>query len=239
MRHWKWATAALMCIAFTIFIGSSAIAVEMKLAGIKLGVPATDVLKRYGNPTRITIGSQVVGTVTTTTGPMLGPGVQPGVPTTGGGYGYGTEPGALPGFPGMGMPGTSYQGMPGMPGSTGMPGTTGAAVGPAQVQSVVTETQVTWTYDWPDGITTEFLISSTGKVVQITIGGLQPSKSSVTSKGIKLGSTYKDVIFKYGWPEGQSTAGRYFRLSYADKHRVVFTLLDKKVVGITIALQSQ
>jgi hypothetical protein len=106
------------------------------------------------------------------------------------------------------------------------------------------EEQTTWTYDLIDGTTLEFIISQSGRVIQITVAGERAFKASKTTKGIKLGSLYKDVIFKYGFPEHQEKAGRFLRASYADKHHVVFTFLGpgkeevKKLVGITIALKT-
>jgi hypothetical protein len=228
----KRTAAAAICVALVFGVSTAALAVEMSLAGIKLSRPAVDVLKKYGNPTRVTVGTLSIPSAGSESAPggMPVPGATSYPVPTGTSYpGFGIEPGAapvLPGLPGMPMPGMTIPGMPGQ----GMPGT-------QTVQPAITEQQVTWTYDLPNGITVEFIISETGSVVQITVGGDQPFASSRTSKGTKLGSNYKEVIFKYGYPEGQSYAGRFLRVSYADRHRVVFTLLGKKVVGITIALK--
>lgn len=238
--------AVLGCAAFVLGAASGAFAVEMTLAGIKLSNPAASVLKKYGNPTRVTVGT--VSTTVTSAAPAqpaqgaLGGGMpNPLGPLAAlGGYynaaandalggGQGPAP-MLPGLPGLPMPG-----MPGMPPMPGGPGAPGAPQG----QSTVVEQQVTWTYDMTDGTTVEFIISETGRVVQITVGGDRPFALSRTTKGIKLGSYYKDVIFKYGYPESHSYAGRFLRASYADKHRVVFTFLGKRLVGITIALKTE
>jgi hypothetical protein len=123
-----------------------------------------------------------------------------------------------------------------------MPGFPGAE---QQQQVVLVEQEVTWTYDLQDGTTVEFIISGSGRVIQITVGGDRPFTLSKTSKGIKLGSYYKDVIFNYGYPESHSYVGRFLRASYAEDHRVVFTFYGpgaqevKKVVGITIALKPE
>jgi hypothetical protein len=109
----------------------------------------------------------------------------------------------------------------------------------------VAEEQCTWTYDLPDGTTVEFIISQNGRVVQITVGGDKPFKLSKTSKGIRLGSLYKEVVFKYGYPEEHWMVGSFLQADYTDKHRVMFTFCGpdpgqvKKLVGITIALKSE
>lgn len=136
---------------------------------------------------------------------------------------------SLPGLPGFGM------GVPTLPGAGGPTDASGL---PGQ-QAPAIEQQVTWTYDLSDGTTVEFIISETGHVVQITVGGERPFALSRTSKDIRLGNTYKDVVLRYGYPEGHSNAGRFLRASYADKHRCVFTFLGKKLVGITIALKTE
>ena len=244
--------------------GVSALAVEMNLAGIKLSSPAATVLKKYGNPTRITVATSQVTSAAmgmSTQGGML-PGSAPGTmtgimgpPTTGGlgpmgafgaapsgGGLYGTDmygnptdqSGALPGFPGLTPPGMPGAGM--LPGQGGLPGMPG---NPPQGQPVLVEQEATYTYDLQDGTTVEFIISGSGRVIQITVGGDQPFALSKTSKGIKLGNYYKDVIFAYGYPESQTQVGRFLRASYADKQRCVFTFLGKKLVGITIALKPE
>jgi hypothetical protein len=240
MRLSKRVVVALMCS--TLLIGACAVSfgVELSLAGVKLGSSATFVLKKYGNPTRITIGTVPVATVSvqpTNSATGVGTGTTPGGPSampnsmgplgaTGGSYNpYGGDSGGLPGLPGL----------PGIPGMYGPPGTMPGA----PVQQQVTEEQVTWTYDLTDGTTVEFLIAGSGRVVQVTVGGEKATALSKTSKGMKIGNTYKDVIFKYGYPEGQSVAGRFLRVSYADKQRCVFTFLDKKLVGVTIALKAE
>lgn len=247
MRFTKKAAFGLVCSALIFGAAASTFAVEMSLAGIKLGRPAADVLKKYGNPTRVTVGTASVGYTTpgqNQPGGIPAPGQAPGgysplaplTPVMNAYNNYANEasgggtPGSLPTLPGLGYPGA-----PGMPG--GMPGAPGAPG--AQPSDSVVEEEVTWTYDLSDGTTLEFLISQTGRIIQITVGGDRPYTGSRTAKGIKLGSSYKDVIFKYGYPEGHQHVGRFLRASYADKQRCVFTFLGKRLVGITIALKSE
>lgn len=254
------ATVALLCTIMVLGAYVCAMAVEMNLAGIKLGSQAVTVLKKYGNPTRITVATlQVTATplgIPPQSGMMPGtvPGTVPGAPSTGGlgpmaaafgsapsgsnpympsGYGN-TADGGLPPLSGMGAPGTQGMAYPGQ--GMGMPGMPGNA---PEGQPVLVEEEATYTYDLKDGTTVEFIISGSGRVIQITVGGDEPFALSKTSKGIKLGKSYKDVIFKYGYPESQTQVGRFLRASYADKHRCVFTFLNNKLVGITIALKPE
>src|SRR3990172_7570175 len=53
----KRAVAVLACAVFIFGLSAGAFAVEMTLAGIKLGSQANAVLKKYGNPTRVTVGT--------------------------------------------------------------------------------------------------------------------------------------------------------------------------------------
>lgn len=236
----KKSIAILACVTTLLGAATAATALETTLAGIRLGAPGSDVLKRYGNPSKI-----VVGYVTIAGAQQNGPGGTPS-PAPGGGGSTGSplnplaalgsyynnlnnaandtgggSP-ALPGIPGLGMPGSPGPVTPG-------PGGPGA-------QPANTEQQITWTYD--KGQTTlEFLVSDKGVVVQITAAGNGNFPLAKTTKGVKFGTPYKDVVMKYGFPEGHIRIGKYVRASYADKDRVVFTFLKEKVVAITVALK--
>lgn len=213
---------------------------ENSLAGIKLGRKASEVLLKWGNPTRITLsGGQTAAPAAAATGGMPGMGMgggagmpgMPGMPGMGAGMpGMGMGGGAgMPGIPGMGagMPG---MGMPGMGMGAGAPG-----AAPAASSSNLSSNEVVWTYDLANGITIEFVISE-NVVTQITVGGVGPWGPSRTRMGLQLGDTYKLVIWVAGYPENQEFSGRFLRLSYVTRSRVLFTLDKNKVVGVTIAL---
>ena len=264
MLTWKKATAALVCAVFFFAAGGTSLAVEMSLAGVRLSSDCRTVLKKYGNPTRVTVGTSAIPVSSWMPGMPGMLGMPGGVPGQGGMPGALAAPGSPPSLLGpLGAAGGYYAGQPtegggstGLPGLPGlaMPGTGGPLMGPGltppglpgipgqqPAESTVSQQQVTWTYDQPDGTTVEFIISESGKVVQVTVAGAHPWALSKTARGIKLGSFYKDVIYKYGYPESHSNAGRFLRANYTDKHHVVFTLLwpSKKVVGITIALKTE
>jgi len=195
------------------------------LAAIRLGRPANEVLRKWGNPSRITVGT------TQSQGPAqnVSPTI-PGIPYTppqtntfGGGLtaGVGLQNppmGGMPGLPGMNAP---CEMMP-------MPNNGGPV-------STLTSEEVTWTYDLQNGITLEFIITD-GLVTQITVGGQGPWGLSKTHTGLQLGDTYKLVLWVCWYPENQRYAGRFLRTSYVNKSRALYTFLNKKLVGITIAM---
>jgi hypothetical protein len=227
----RFALYILALVTFCLTLSATS-AAELQLAGIRLGRSAITVLQKYGNPSQVVVGAQ---TVTTLSGSSSASGM-PGMPAAGGIPGM-PMPGGMPGMPG-GMPGMPMPGgMPGMPmpgGMPGMPAMSGSSSQAASSQSATIE-EVTWIYKLSKSKSLEFIINRDGHVVQIATYGVEwPGMH--TSLGIGLGSTYKDIIRKYGWPESHEKKGIELVMKYPDKHRVTFTLLDQTVVGITIAL---
>jgi len=218
---------------------------ENSLAGIKLGRKASEVLLKWGNPTRITLsGGQTAQPAAATTG-------GPGMPGMGGGAMMpGMGGGAMPGMGGGAMmPGMGGGAAPGMGGGAMMPGMgggmgmgmgmgmgAGAQGGAAAASSsTLSSNEVVWTYDLTNGISIEFVISE-NVVTQITVGGTGPWGPSRTAMGLQLGDTYKLVIWVAGYPESQEYSGRFLRLSYVTRCRVLYTFDKNRCVGVTIAL---
>ncbi len=68
-----------------------------------------------------------------------------------------------------------------------------------------------------------------------------------TKKGVQLGTTYKDVVLRYGVPEEQFRVGKSLIASYKNRNHVLFQFLNQrgqqenpfsagnKVIAITIA----
>jgi len=247
---------SLKCLTFGLAVVSISIlsaavgAAEIQLDKVKLGSTATSVIARYGNPQEIRVGGASMQSQNTVGAPGMPvmPGM-PDIPMTGGAGNLplnvmGGPPGmhttipfggvvpSAPAAPGGG-------GMPGLPGMPGMPG--GMPGMPSAVTPGTTETtqsgppEVTWVYKFSKGKTLEILINPEGVVVQIAAyGAAWPDVH--TSKGTRLGSTYKDILAKYGYPESHEQIGTELRVKYQEKHRVVFTMLGNVCVGITIAL---
>lgn len=164
---------------------------ENGLAGIRLGRKAKEILKAWGNPTRITIGTAKAKVTE-----------QPSLP-------------GLPGLPGLSGPSQNNQS--------------------EKKTQTISQEEVTWTYDLPNGITLEFIVTEE-IITQITVGGVGPWGLSKTRTGVQLGDTYKLVLWVYGYPENQRYIGKFLRVSYVNKHRVLFTFLENKLVGVTIAM---
>lgn len=142
-------------------------------------------------------------------------GVAPGVPAPMGGM-----PMALPG---MAAP-MEMGGIPGMPQLPGQ-----------MVPQKRGPPEVTWIYRFAKNKTLEFIISPDGRVMQIAAYGVE-WPGIRTSVGITLGHTYKDVLLKYGFPESHEKRGVELIAKYSEKRRVIFTLVGRTVVGITIGL---
>ncbi len=203
---------------------------ESSLAGIRLGRPAKEILAKWGNPTRITLGT-VQGEAAESQQPSAIPYTAPGglsMPELEMGGRVSSLP-SLPGLPGLTAPGAL---------STGLPSATSPASTGGGESASLRQEEVTWTYDLPNGITLEFIITE-GIITQITVGGVGPWSGSKTRMGLQLGDTYKLVLWVAGYPESQKYVGRFLRVSYVEKSRVLFTFLDRKVVGVTIALVPQ
>lgn len=165
--------------------------------------------------------------------------------------GFGGPP---PGFGGPGGPGGpgfppgDEIGFPGAPGAGA--GAAGPTVGPfGQTQSnVARQQEVTWVYNRKVNnnlVTYEFLIGPSGQVIQIRVTGYRGGLAR-TRRGVVLGSTYKDVVRSYGYPEEHIVVGRTLVASYKNKAHVTFQFMNErgqanpmddgnKVISITIA----
>jgi hypothetical protein len=182
-----------------------------------------------------------------------------------GGPGFpGAPSGGFPGAPGGGFGGPPGGGFPGAPGGEGggFPGggLGGAGGGPnvgafGQTQSAFARQQeVTWIYNrkFTDKkgaqqlVSYEFLIGPSGYVSQIRVTGYTGGNAK-TLGGIQLGSTYRDVVKAYGYPEEHAVYGTTLVASYRKSRHLSFQFLNdrviknnvinpgNKVIGITIA----
>ena len=261
---WRVALAAAAVGTFASVAGTlwAASGPERSLAGIRIFAPGSEVTRKFGNPSRILVGGASAATAGGGAasgggggypggggsggypggGPRAGAGLLPGfagVPTGGGGYpggggGYpgGGYPGGGGGYPGGGYPGGGggYPGGGGFPGGGGgFPGgatdATGAALPAKQV--------VTLVYDRALGGDLEFTISPDKRVVQIRETGY--SGAFGTARGIKLGTTYSQVVARYGYPDNTSIAGPILNTDYKDTLHCGFQFLDQRLVGIIVA----
>ncbi|HHX40742.1 MAG TPA: hypothetical protein GX715_12325 [Armatimonadetes bacterium] len=219
-------------LAMAALLGASGIAVagpapgggmETQLAGIQLGKSAVTVVQAYGNPRRVQVGTV---TAPGQSGGAGGAGM-PGMP----GGEMGGMPGGAPPMGGPGMPGPEMGGMP------------GGSPQPAQ-----THQTIHWIYERErEGVVYVFGFDEEGTVVAITVGdGLEdsvnrggtrrPFAGARTSRGIKLGDPFREVIRAYGYPETQQNAGDEVVLTYYEKAGVAFSMKQgvMRVTSITI-----
>lgn len=217
MKHRKTLLSYGLAIGLLVMSAYAASASEIELAGVRLGRSALLVIQKYGNPSEVRVGAARAEEqqMSAATGmPMTGA-IDPELVSQmnqGGGLGgglaalFGTSPTPTPMLP-MGQ----------------------------QAPQKMAPPEVTWVYKFPKNKTLEFIINPDGRILQIAAYGVDWS-SIRTSRGITLGDTYRDVVLKYGFPESHEKSGLQLMAKYPDKHRAVFTLVGKTVVGITIAL---
>lgn len=92
--------------------------------------------------------------------------------------------------------------------------------------------EVWYIYSKPNDITYEFLLSPKGRTIEMAAAGYKGG--ATTSRGIALGSAYKEVLAKYGFPESQTVQNGVVFLSYAHRAHVAFQLMDNKVISIIV-----
>lgn len=245
------APALLFAVSLAVAIAAAApaTAAEQSLLGIRIYSPAKAILQKYGNPSEVQPGAQSISSVGGTMGPGAGArgGMGMGAPSFsfGGPSGIaplprvGGAPGSMPGeFGGGGNTSYSFGGMqppqptfgpmgPRGPMGSGAPSTTTG-------EGSTYESQEVWyIYEKPNGMTYEFLLSPQGRVIEIAVAGYKGG--GTTSRGITLGSTYAQVLAKYGFPETQTVENGVVFLSYTHRAHVAFQLMDNKVVSIIVA----
>ncbi|HEY3331122.1 MAG TPA: hypothetical protein VGK19_13930 [Capsulimonadaceae bacterium] len=124
------------------------------------------------------------------------------------------------------------------PGEFGGPGAgmpaPGAAPGSAAAAATAAANTVIYEYNTKAGITLDFTMSNDGRVIQISASG-QKNANVKTSRGVTLGTSYIDVINKYGYPESQDTVNSVLTMRYVEKAHVAFQLFNQKVVSVTVA----
>jgi hypothetical protein len=233
---------------------AAAVTAERSLAKVKIFAPMSLVLKMYGTPTEVRVGS--ASTEPQGANGQVGggfPGAGGGFPGGGGGYpgagGGGGFPGAMGGggYPGGGGSTDDSSGGGGYPGAMGgggypgaggggFPGAAGGmAGGTTDPNSGITiqRNMVTWIYDQPKDGSLEFTFSSDGRVVQIHATGLAGNVR--TQRGVGLGAKMSEVFGHYGFPERQMITGRILNAIYIDKFHAAFQFYHGRCCGIIVA----
>jgi hypothetical protein len=204
---------------------------ERRMAGITIGARGLDVLRAFGNPTRVATGlgglvDPALAGVANGDQPVgpFGPAGPYGPPGGAGPYGppggmgpfgpagpYGPPGGAGPyGLPGAGPMPYIGAGPGALPGQGGMElgGQFGDnAMGGPGIMDLTTprEPLVTWTYQMPKHhLTLDFRLDEDGRVVEVCATGYRPSSLARTAAGVTLGASYGDVLRRYGPPDFQT-----------------------------------
>lgn len=248
IRRLAWTGAAMAAMA-SVGGAASAAGPERSLAGISIFAPGSEVTRKFGNPSRILVGG--VGTSSaassaTGTGPSGSSGSSSGgYPGGSAGPSSSPNPGAglLPGFQGVAqfgqqlgntlnqISGGEFGGSSGSPGDPGgYPGGSGGAAVPAGPPP---KQPVTLIYDRANGGSLEFTISPDKRVIQIRETGYVGAYG--TARGIKLGTSYAQVVAHYGYPEDTYIQGPIISTDYKDTLHCGFQFLDQKLVGIIVA----
>lgn len=221
-----------MGAALLLAVVSTVSAAEMKLAGLTLGRPALTVMQKYGDPTEVKIGNATTEQPQKSTTPTPEATNKPGLPGMPGMTGLPGMPGQPSNMPGKGTTSTGLP-APRPTSATGLPGSSSQKADSGQSKDVPAD--VTWVYKFPKNKRLEVIINPDGVIVQIAVYGITWTGVK-TSKGIHLGSTYKDVITKYGYPDSQDIIDKVLLAKYPKKQRAVFSFVNKKCVGMAIAL---
>jgi hypothetical protein len=213
---------------------------ETGLVGIKLFDTGTRVVAVYGSPDVI----EAVTTGGTTAGPgggAAGGGRGGGLPGFGGGGGKGgggsaaSSENGVTGVPGdfdfgngvldrQGrpmVPGMPQGGPPGGPGGpVGPPGTGGGGgMGGGNTDRVL---YTRWVYN-RNASKYGFILDQYNRVVQCEAIGLQSGKAS-TRRGITFGSSFAQIIKRYGAPDGYEISGDNIVVRYLSKAKCAFRL---------------
>lgn len=209
------------------------------LLGIHLMDPATRVLSLWGSPSKIEPiqfrtedtggGGGGGGNVFGGGNPDAGPGAPGGPPVAASPGGAGGGPGGL-GKGGGGQSGPGAMAAPGMPGMGG-----GGAGG---FEGEVSTKYTRWIYKRGAAMYA-FIVDDSNRVIQIDASGL--SGAAIVSGGIRLGSSFSDVMRVYKKPDGYTFKGEIMEMRFLVNSGVLFQLHEdgatrtQRVVYISVS----
>jgi hypothetical protein len=210
-----------------LLVVGTADAREVQLAGMRLGQHAVNLLDIYGQPAGIVTGQGEafagggggaaaggMGMEAGMGGMDAGMGMEAGM---GMGPEMGMEPGMEAGMPEAGMEGPGAfpgAGAEGAPGGAGGGAAAGATAGGVQANPYplwalpvwvdLESNQVQWLYRIK-GVVLGFVLDRDGYIESIAVAGEECgfARSSMWQphQYVKLGDSYKRVIYRYGWPD--------------------------------------
>jgi len=247
--HYLRLTIALAALALCV----TASAVEVQLAGVRLGQHSLHVFQVYGQPDCIILGADGPGGISTggggtpgaaaaAAGPSAG---EPSAGPSGGAEGIGASggEGAPPGAEGA-APTPSFGGAStaggGAPSGTRFARSVDVPDWASVVRTPMTTKETMWCYRRGD-VSLAFILDRDGYVVAILIAGKRCDWARTAlgepKRAVKLGDSFKTVIDRYGYPSQSGPGGGFSRdvtLNYGYDNNVEFWLTDMKVSRIFI-----
>ena len=232
--------------ATAVVLAGSALAVETRLAGIRLYDSGVDVVRKLGSP------SEVLPLVVQFAEVGGGGGNAGGGGGRSGGFasppGGGTSNFAAPPLSfnqgGLNLPkGGGSRGAGPTPAGGGPRPIGGAGGGGGNMGSTET-TFVRWVYRRSAGGSVNVVLNNHNKVVQIEAIGVTNGNVR-TSKGVTLGSSMATVMRLYQTPDSYEVGSNYFMVRFLQKHRVAFRLTREnekapyRVTGIVVSAGKQ
>jgi hypothetical protein len=237
-----WVRTTFLGAAATL-LATTAMAVETRLAGIRLYDSGVDVVRKLGSPSEVL--------------PLVVQFAEVG--GGGGNSGGGGRSGGFAAAPGGGS--SNFAAPPLSFGQAGAvpKGGRGGGAGPAPVgggrgpvggpagggnMGSTETTFVRWVYRRNAGGSVNVVLNNHNKVVQIeAIGVTNPNIR--TSKGVTLGSSMATVMRLYQTPDSYEVGSNYFMVRFLQKHRVAFRLTREnekapyRVTGIVVSAGKQ
>ncbi|MBW3622280.1 MAG: hypothetical protein KY468_02595 [Armatimonadetes bacterium] len=216
--------ASLLLLAGAVSSQAATSRLERQFLGVRLMSRGNVVLKKYGSPHRVLVANDALlfyqtirypknDFLTISVTPLdAGGGGAPAGPYGPGGSAYNPY---TPGGPAAPPPGIESGGGAPQPGGK----------------------HVFWVYQYPQkGVTNVFVLDEEGRVV--IIGQAGGRRSTTTSRGVGIGSTYSSIVRVYGFPERHekiTTQGAVplglLRISYEESHGVEFIFLNQPLRG--------
>jgi hypothetical protein len=254
--HYLFVTIVVSALALCV----TASAVEVQLAGIRLGQHSLHILQVYGQPDCVILGSTGPGAISTGGGggaaAAAGPsaGAPPEGPAGGGeGMAAAGPAGSPPGIPSGGPGPSGGEGAPATAAFGGAPTAGGGAPSGTRfarsvdvpdwasvLRTPMTTKETMWCYRRGD-VSLAFILDRDGYVVGILVAGKRCDWARTAlgepHRSVKLGDSFKTVIDRYGYPASGGPASGFSRdvtLNYGYDNNIEFWFTDMKVSRIFI-----
>lgn len=248
LTHYLRLTIPLAALALCV----TASAVEVQLAGIRLGQHSLHVFQVYGQPDCVILGANGPGGISTGGGGIAGAAAAAAGPSAGApaeapggaeGMGASAGEGAPPGAEGAAAQ-PSFGGAPtaggGAPAGTRFARSENVPDWASVVRTPMTTKETMWCYRRGD-VSLAFILDRDGYVVGILVAGKRCDWARTAlgepRRTVKLGDSFKTVIDRYGFPASSGPGAGFSRdvtLNYGYDNNIEFWLTDMRVSRIFI-----